>query len=397
MHADTRDAAALTPLPYHQEIVAHLKAAEPEVWAWASSLRVQAAHAADVRAQLLRDTYRLTPAAHPAVYAAATLACERLGIDAPVTLYQAGASAMNAALYYLPGEVHVVLQGAILERLNEREILAVLGHEFAHYRLWSDAAGDYLAADRILNHNDGASAAPASYTESARLYDLHTELYADRGAALAAGDSAAAISTLVKVHTGIAVVDPTAYLQQALELDDTHARRSAGVSHPETYLRSQAVDMWWRADPGLDDWLQQRLRGPLALHRLDLTDQVALTGVTRGLITYFLQADTVRVDKTIAQARAFFPDWTPEDVPLDPATLTADRLDPSTAEYLHYVMLDLALCDSDVRDAALTRALRIARSWEGVEALTHILKRDLKMNKRQLDKLARSSAEASQA
>lgn len=397
MHAQTRDADALTPLPYHQEIVAHLKAAEPEVWAWASSLRVQAAHAADARAQLLRDTYRLTPAAHPAVYAAAALACERLGIEAPVTLYQAGANAMNAALYYLPGEVHVVLQGAILERLNDTELLAVLGHEFAHYRLWSCDAGDYMAADRILNHNDGVAVAPASFTESARLYGLHTELYADRGAALAAGDCAAAISTLVKVHTGIAVVDAAAYLQQALELDDTHARRSAGISHPETYLRSQAVDMWWRADAGLDDWLRQRLRGPLALHRLDLTDQVALTRITRSLITHFLQADSVRGEKTIAQARAFFPDWTPNDESLELATLTADRLDPDTMAYLHYVMLDLALCDGDVRDAALSRALRIARAWDGATALTHILKRDLKMNKRQLDKLARSSAQAGKA
>ncbi|MYZ44391.1 M48 family metalloprotease [Schauerella aestuarii] len=397
MHAQMRDADALTPLPYHQAIVTHLKAAEPDVWAWASSLRVQAAHAADARAQLLRDTYRLTPATHPAVYAAAALACERLGIDAPVTLYQAGASTMNAALYYLPGEVHVVLQGAILERLNDAELLAVLGHEFAHYRLWSRDAGDYLAADRILNHSDDVTATPESYIESARLYALHTELYADRGAALAAGDSAAAISTLVKVHTGIAVVDATAYLQQALELEDTHARRSAGVSHPETYLRSQAVDMWWQADPGLDDWLRRRLHGPLALHGLDLTGQVTLTAITRGLITYFLQADNVRVEKTLAQARAYFPDWTLGDPPLDPTTLTADLVDPSAADYLHYVMLDLALCDGDVRDAALARALRIARAWEGADGLTHILKRDLKMNKRQLDKLTRSSAEAKHA
>lgn len=55
---------------------------------------------------------------------------------------------MNATLFFLPGEVHVVLQGPVLERLQGIELLALFGHELAHYRLWSEHGGDYIVTDR---------------------------------------------------------------------------------------------------------------------------------------------------------------------------------------------------------------------------------------------------------
>ena len=61
MSTPALDISSLTPLPYHQRVVDYLKAHEPVVWEWASSLGVQQEHAQDVRAQLLRDTYRLSP------------------------------------------------------------------------------------------------------------------------------------------------------------------------------------------------------------------------------------------------------------------------------------------------------------------------------------------------
>jgi len=284
MSSPSLDVSSLTPLPYHQQVVDYLKTSEPAVWRWACSLGVQQEHAQDVRAQLLRDTYRLSPEAHPQAYQACETALQRLQIQAPATLYQAGDGAMNASLYYLDGEVHIVFYGPILERLDAKELLALLGHELAHYRLWSESGGDYLTAERILNHAMADVNTPPSLEQTARLYSLYTEIYADRGAALVANGPEASITSLVKIHTGIVSVDAASYLQQAHELDGKDAPLSQGVSHPETFLRSQAVDSWWRQLPDMDDWLHRRLRGPLSLNRLDVTDQVELTTLTRRFI-----------------------------------------------------------------------------------------------------------------
>lgn len=384
------DISSLTPLPYHQQVVNYLKTSEPAVWSWASSLGVQQEHAQEVRAQLLRDTYRLNPQTHPDAYQACETALQRLDIQAPATLYQAGDGGMNASLYYLAGEVHVVFYGPILERLDTQELLALLGHELAHYRLWSEHDGDYLTAERILNHALADVYTPPSLEQTARLYSLHTEIYADRGAAWVAGGPGAAITSLVKVHTGIVTVDAASYLQQAKELDGKDAQLSQGVSHPETFLRSQALDNWWQQAPDVDDWLHRRLRGPLSLNRLDVTGQVELTALTRGFIASFTNAPVLQSETVGSQVRGFFPDWKDNETPLDLSTLDAGRVDASIHEYLHFIMLDLCLVDRDLRDEALLHAVRTAKKLGSADDFINVLKRDIKLPKRELDPLVRA-------
>lgn len=390
MSTPALDISSLTPLPYHQQVVDYLKTSEPAVWNWASSLGVQQEHAQDVRAQLLRDTYRLSPETHPQAYLACATALQRLDIQAPATLYQAGDGAMNASLYYLAGEVHVVFYGPILERLDAQELLALLGHELAHYRLWSEHDGDFLTAERVLNHALADVHTPPSLEQTARLYSLHTEIYADRGAALVAAGPEASITSLVKVHTGILSVDAATYLRQASELDGKDAQLSQGVSHPETFLRSQAVDSWWRQVPDTDAWLHRRLRGPLSLNRLDVTDQVDLTALTRGFIASFIGAAVLQSEVVLNQVRGFFPDWKDNETPLDLSTLNAERIDASIHEYLHFIMLDLCLVDRDSRDEALLHAARTAQKLGSADDFINVLKRDIKFPKRELDPIVRA-------
>jgi hypothetical protein len=54
----------LRPTPYHEAVVAHLKAAEPELWRWGSSLDAVREHAEQVRAMLLKECYRLEVDGH---------------------------------------------------------------------------------------------------------------------------------------------------------------------------------------------------------------------------------------------------------------------------------------------------------------------------------------------
>ncbi|MBW8811541.1 MAG: M48 family metalloprotease, partial [Lysobacter sp.] len=250
---------ALEPLPYHRAVVRHLREKEPEVWAWASSVRVQQEHAELLRKELLRNTYRLTGQSHPQVQQAAELAAQRLGLSLPVTLYQGADGPMNATLIFLPGEAHVMFTGPMLERFSQAELLAVLGHELSHYVLWTVEEGTFHAADRILVQAAADPGAQGCQRETARLYSLYTEIFADRGGVLAAKDAAPVISTLVKTQTGLSSVDAAAYLEQGREIDLLEPARSEALSHPESYLRAQAMDRWWRQEGEVDEWLRRRI------------------------------------------------------------------------------------------------------------------------------------------
>ena len=99
----------LVPLPYQQALATHLQANEPEAWRWAASAEAREEHAVAVRAELLRQSYRLDADAHPELHAHSALVAQRLGVTVPITLYQGQDGAMNAAIHMLPGEAHIVL------------------------------------------------------------------------------------------------------------------------------------------------------------------------------------------------------------------------------------------------------------------------------------------------
>ena len=127
----------------------------------------------------------------------------KLGLEIPITFYQASkASGLNASLAYLPGEVHIILVGSILNALSEAEQKALLGHELAHFAMFDGWDGDLLVATEILEALNNDSAAQSCHHETSRLFGLYSEILADRGAYAATGDPLVAISTLVKSRNG---------------------------------------------------------------------------------------------------------------------------------------------------------------------------------------------------
>ncbi len=388
------DRPALEPLHYHRQLVAYLKQHEPEVWRWAASQRIRDEHIAQVRSDLLRDTYRLEAEAHPEVHASLQLAMQRLGMQAPATLYQAGSQDMNAALVFVPGEVHMVLQGPLLERLSDDERLALFGHELAHYVLWSLDGGDFHVADRILNDALASPQASPSQAETLRRYALHTELFADRGGAVAAAAPGPAVSTLLKVQTGVANPDPVAYLRQAAEVDANEKEGSSMRTHPETFIRARALEQWWQRTDRLDGWVRDKLCGALSLEALDLLDQQALQQITRGFLGHFLDEVPLRSALVLNQVRQLFPDWNPGEATVAPQAIVERNVDDSVRGYLNALMLDLALVDPDVQDAALLRASTLAHALGSAQALQANLKRDARLGKRELDKLKKNTERA---
>lgn len=383
----------LDPLDYHKRLVDYLRKYEPNVWDWSQTTDTHQKQAEEVRDTMLRHTYRLEPSSHPDIFDACTTAMTRLGIDAPVTLYQANDGTMNASLFYIPGEVHLVFYGPILERLKGPELLALMGHELAHYQLWSADDGAYFKASQIVDHALTYPDSTPSHRETARLFSLHTELFADRGSALVAGEAAPAISVLVKVMTGLSSVDPAAYLRQAEELEAGNAK-SEGISHPEAFLRARALDMWWREDSALEDWLVQRIHGPLSIEALDLLRQQELTAMTRAFFARFLAHLVTPADEVMTQIKAYFPDFQTEEEPLDLSKIAAERIDDPTRDYFVSLMFDCAMADPDSRDDVMLAAARSAEAIGAGERFKAALRRDLKWTKRDSDKLMTQAAKA---
>lgn len=383
----------LQPLKYHRNLVAYLKEAEPHVWEWAQSADVRRQQADDVREAMLRETYRLEPHAHPAGFEACHAAMDKLSIHAPVTLYQAADGTMNASLCFIPGEIHLVFYGPILERLDAGELLALMGHELAHYCLWLAEDGVFFNASRILDHTLSHPDATPSHRETARLLSLHTELYADRGSAIAASDIAPAISVLVKTMTGLSAVDPAAYLRQAEELEASNAK-SMGNSHPEAFLRARALDLWWRKQPDLEAWLEKRLLGPLSIEGLDLLRQQELTRLTKKFFARFLSQIEGTSEEVLTQVRRFFPGFQSGEEPLDYQEIGAARIDDPTRNYFIALMFDCAMADPDARDHVMLAAARTAKVIGATDLFKAALKRNLGWTKQMTDRLIAQAAKA---
>lgn len=384
---------SLLPYGYHDDVIAHLKAAEPHAWDWSAS-DAQTKEFGQIRDSMLRDTYRLEQTGHPEVFEACQTAMSRLGILAPVTLYQANDGSMNASLIFTPGEVHIVFFGPILERLNDAELLALLGHELAHYLLWSMGEGEHYRASRVFDHALAYPDVKPSHRETARLLSLHTELFADRGAAIAAGGFESAIAVLVKVMTGLTNVDPEAYLRQAQEVEK-RGGKSQGISHPEAYVRARALQLWWAQEPTLTEWLEKQLQGPLSIETLDLLGQSKLTTMTRSFLARFMVDIDEPSDEIATQLRAYFPDFGKgEEAPLNLAEIGLEKIDDATRDYFIALMFDVVMADADAIDASMLVAAKIAAEIGATERLTAALRRDLKWTKARSEKLVAQAAKA---
>ena len=383
----------LQPIHYHRELLAYIRSNEVKVWDWAMSQPSQDEYTSQVREMLLKSTYRLEAATHPIVVAQCEKAMEVLGIDVPFTLYQIADGQMNASLFYIPGEVHIVFYGAVLEKLDEAELLALLGHELAHYDLWSRDEGVYHAMNRILDHTLSYPNISDSLQESVRLSRLFTELYADRGAALVCGSAKPAIATLVKVMTGLSTVDADAYLRQAKEIE-TLGKPSEGDSHPEMFLRAQAVTHWYEGADELEVWLDEKVRGEISLATLDLLRQAELTQMSHSFLDGFVGDLDLESDAMASQLTAF-KDAAAEIVTTTPSLWSTDfEMGDDLRDYFFALIFDLAMADLDMRDHVLESGAAVAHRMKGLEAYRVAMKRDLKMRKPTIKRLTKTAEKA---
>lgn len=386
------DLAALAPLSYQRAVVSHLKTAEPELWQWATSAEVRNEMADGMRTEMLKANYRLDADGHPDLAARSAAVSERLGVTAPVTLYQAtGGLGMNAMLCHLPGEAHIVFSGPILATLKGAELDAVLAHELAHFRLWNMDDGDFLVADRLLLAAANDPRATMSHAQTARRFRLYTEVFADRGALTGCGDLEAAVAALVKTETGLPEVSASSYLRQADEIFSRENATTKGLDHPETFIRARALRLWSEQDPQLDEWLTATIEGPLALDELDLAGQHRMTLLTRRFLAELLRPAWFQSAAVLAHAQSFFPDFSPSSKP--DASLIDDlrSSDSATREYLCYLLLDFAAIDRDLEDVPLAATLQWSEQLEIAEQFEKLALKELGLGKRAFNKIKKEA------
>lgn len=397
--AATLSGDVLLPLPFHREIVAWLQANEREQWSWFSSTEFLAEHSATTRLDLLKSCYRFERTDHGDLYALVENVRDRLGVVAPVTLYQAqAAQGMNASLCYVPGEAHLVLEGPLRSTLSEDELRTIVAHELMHYLLWSRGEGALLVADQMLAAMAGHSRGEPSHVETARLFRLYLEIHCDRAALAVCPDPLVGISALVKVQTGLADAQGESYLRQSEEIFGAAEVKTEGLTHPESFVRARALKLWADRGATAEEEISRMVEGPLDLGALSLLGQERLTRLTRRLLQEFFAADWLRTEALVAHARLFFPDLEPagrvaEPDPSSPLpSLGAATTTESTRKYLAFVLLDLATVDRSLEQQPLAAALRLATALAIEDEFLSVAAEELSLSKRTLGKLRKDAA-----
>ncbi|MBX7207637.1 MAG: M48 family metalloprotease [Verrucomicrobiaceae bacterium] len=383
--------SVLEPLPQHRSLADWLRGEENEVWNWFADEERTAMDAEQVRLSLLRDTYRLDAEAHPEVFREIEAACEALGIQAKVFAYQAqDSTAPNAAVCHLPGEAHVIFSGPILSLLSADELRGVIGHELAHHHLWQMDDGAFYLADRILHSAASHPGAEPAHAQSARVWRLATELFADRGAYLATNSLETAVAGLVKTTTGLAQVSAKSYLAQAEEIFSKSKPKTDQLTHPETFIRARALQLWVEEDETLEETIAKMLDFDEGLDDLTLVQQAEMSALTRRFLAHLLEPSWFQTEAVLAHARLFFREFKPA---ADAAILTELVERPAShREYFAQLMLDFCAVDPDLEDAPMERCLEFARDLECLGAFEKLLTKELKVKAKDLKKLKEALA-----
>jgi hypothetical protein len=387
-------ANSLEPLTYHVELRDYLKLEERELWNWFASARSKADYAEQLRVQLLKSTYRLDADGHPDLYQSLNEAKQRLGLEIPVTLYQAqNTPELNAVLCYLPGQAHIVFSGPVSTLLKPEELKSVIGHELAHYHLWDTDEGEFHITDRLINAvaNDPRSA--TSHAHTARRYQLYTEIFADRGSLRVTGDTAPVVAGLVKMETGLSHVSAGSYLKQADEIFADGNVSTAGVSHPEAFIRARALALWQQQPATAAPLIQGMIEGITRLDDLDLIGQKRLATATRRLLECLLRPKWFQTPATLGHAKLFFADFQPALTQPDSLPEELKFNDAKLHEYLGYLLLDFAKVDPDLEEAPLAAALDLSRQLGFDVPFEKLAAKELKMRVRDVRRIKDEASE----
>jgi Zn-dependent protease with chaperone function len=219
-----------------------------------------------MRVNFMASSVKITPTQYPDLHAKLQVACTTLGVDMPDFFLQQN-PLVNAFTFGMERHV-IVLHSALIERLTDEEILAVIAHEVGHIHAQHVL---YLTAARLfeLLMKVGMSAIPGgeiakfilNTTVSSALlaWARRAELSCDRAALLVVQDPHAVGRTMMKLAGGsfASKLDYDEFLEQGREfkkqcdenqLDNFWANIiNAGQTHPFPIWRVSEIIDWYES------------------------------------------------------------------------------------------------------------------------------------------------------
>lgn len=223
-----------------------------------------------LRVQLMSGALRCGPDQFPELQALADLARTRLGFEPPVRLFLSQSPFPNAMTSGVE-ERYVVVMSALLDQMDDREVLAVLGHEIGHQQA---DHGLHKTMASLLLAGGALAAAPVRLVSWPLQKGLLkwvrcAELTADRAGLLASRDLGASIRVLLKLTAGGGAgvgartkLDVGAFVRQARELETLETRDgldgvaaillTLGMSHPYPAWRLLHLLRWVETGSYLD-------------------------------------------------------------------------------------------------------------------------------------------------
>jgi Zn-dependent protease with chaperone function len=177
------------------------------------------------KTELLGTAVKVTGQQFPRLHQATRKACEALHMDPPAVYVTQASSPIRAQVLGVNDDSYVVVNAALIEQLDDAELLALVGHELGHIQ------NDHVLYTTALYYLTEAAAMfvrwavqPAIMTLQA--WSRRAEITCDRAALLCARNLDTTMTAMVKIVLGLergSQIDIGAYLEN---LPDT--RRGVG-------------------------------------------------------------------------------------------------------------------------------------------------------------------------
>ena len=207
------------------------------------------------RRELLAGSQKASDKTHSNIYEAALTAGRALGVEPPAVVVPEGDFPVRSATLGTDEEPVIVISREAADRLDQPELVALLGHELGHVQnnqVFFATALFYLRHEAFIFVRWIVQPAVLALSSWSR----RAEITCDRAALIAVRDLDVALSSMVKVELKGETTDARAVLAELAE-----ARRGVGVvvdlfrGHPHLVKRARALEVF------ADSSLYKRLVG----------------------------------------------------------------------------------------------------------------------------------------
>ncbi|WP_269226867.1 M48 family metalloprotease [Flavobacterium eburneipallidum] len=374
----------IKPFPFHFDLRNHFKK-QAKTWSWFSEEKVKEELQEAYKTDLLKNAYRLDPETEPKVYDILGIAKDKLGIIIPITIYQSQTiDTNNAGVVFFENEAHIILSGTILKLLNDDELLVLFAHELSHILLFNLENGDFEITNRIINTIASDNRSELFYYETARLYQLYTELFCDLGALKVSGSLETTINTLVKLNTGLEKVSTESYLKQANEILERINEGSEGETHPENFIRAKSLQIFETDNTNFYSRIEKIISGKTDLHQLNLFTKTLVFDITKELISIIIKPKWTQSEYCTTLYKQYFSSADKNNNAFidDAFKLKIENSKKNLKDYYAYIMLDFALCDPDLKEGFIGHILDISEQLGLEENMKTILKKELNLTEK---------------